>query len=273
MKKIILAFDGEHFSEGAFAFAEKLNEIEPILLIGVFLPQATLSNLWTYSDSVGANIFPVMEKGIDQVILQNVAKFERKCTQNAIEFRIHDDGYELTLPALEKESCYADLLIMGSEVFYNQMGTSTPNEYLTEALHSVKCPVLLVPEKYDFPESVFLAYDGSENAVFAIKQFAYLFEGFKDKETLLVYAHDDPAHDFPNRSQIEELVARHFSNLTLFKLDINPQKYFSTWVTNKKSAMLVCGSYGRSGFSQLFRKSFIKDVIAAHRLPVFVAHK
>ena len=39
MKKIILAFEGTHFSEGAFEFARKLNELRPILLTGVFLPQ------------------------------------------------------------------------------------------------------------------------------------------------------------------------------------------------------------------------------------------
>jgi hypothetical protein len=37
MKKILLAFDGEHFSEGAFEFASSLNRKERILLTGVFL--------------------------------------------------------------------------------------------------------------------------------------------------------------------------------------------------------------------------------------------
>ena len=48
MKTIILAFDGVHFSEGAFEFARRLNESQPVLLTGVFLPQAELSNLWSY---------------------------------------------------------------------------------------------------------------------------------------------------------------------------------------------------------------------------------
>jgi hypothetical protein len=36
MKKVILACDGSHFSEGAFEFARRLNELRPILLTGVF---------------------------------------------------------------------------------------------------------------------------------------------------------------------------------------------------------------------------------------------
>ena len=37
MKKVVIAFDGNHFSEGAFEFVRRLNELQPILLTGVFL--------------------------------------------------------------------------------------------------------------------------------------------------------------------------------------------------------------------------------------------
>ena len=39
------------------------------------------------------------------------------------------------------------------------------------------------------------------------------------------------------------------------------------------NAILVSGSFGRSMFSEMFRKSFVSDVIAEHKLPVFIAHK
>ena len=93
------------------------------------------------------------------------------------------------------------------------------------------------------------------------------------KPTLLVYASKNPAGDFPGKGQIEELVARHFPNLTLLKLNINHKKYFGTWLSENKSAILVSGSYSRSDFSQLLKKSFVGDIIAQHRLPVFIAHR
>jgi hypothetical protein len=77
--------------------------------------------------------------------------------------------------------------------------------------------------KIRFPENVILAYDGTEQSVYAIKQFAYLFPEMAEMPTLLVYASKDTAEDFPGKGQIEELVARHFPNLTLLKLDINPK--------------------------------------------------
>ena len=272
MKKIILAFEGTHFSDGAFEFARRLNELHPVLLTGVFLPQAELVNLWSYADGAGAPFIPLFESSESELVQQNITRFENLCRGNGIDYRVHKDFFDLALPELKKESCFADLLILGSEMFYENMRINSSNLYLQDALNDVKCPVLLVPEKFDFPESIILAYDGSEDSVFAIKQFAYLLPELKNKQTLLVYANDDAAKDFPDKIQIEELAARHFKNLTLFKLDINPKKYFSTWVLEKKSALLVSGSYGRTGLSKLFKRSFIKDVIAGHRLPVFIAH-
>ncbi len=272
MKKVILVFDGIHFSEGAFEFARTLNELKPILLTGIFVPQAELSNLWSYADGISGAFIPIQESGTSETIQKNIAHFEKHCQNNGIDYRVHENLFDLVLPQLEKESRFADLLILGSEIFYESLGTTEPNIYLKDALHNVACPVIVVPEKYDFPESIILAYDGSQESVYAIKQFAHLFPELTDITTLLVYANDDVTDDFPDKILIEELAARHFSNLTLFKLNINPKKYFSTWISEKKSAMLVSGSYGRSGISQLFKKSFVKDVIADHKLPVFIAH-
>ena len=273
MKKIILAFDGANFSEGAFEFARKLNELQPILLTGIFLPQASISNLWSYADVGGGPLIPMIEPVDDTLIEKNILHFEQLCKHNKIDYRVHKDYFDMVLPELKKESRFADLLILGSEVFYENFGSQLPNQYLEDAVHDVKCAVLLVPEKYEFPESIILAYDGSEESVFAIKQFAYLFPELSHKEALLVYANENKEEDFPDKIQIEELVARHFRNLTLIKLDVNPTKYFSAWVSEKKSCMLVSGSYGRSGLSQLFKKSFVKEVIADHKVPVFIAHK
>ena len=275
MKKIILAFDGTHFSEGAFEFARRLNELQPILLTGVFLPQTQLANLWSYADGagIGSSFIPMLEDSESELVQKNIDRFEKLCQGNGIDYRVHKDFFDFAIPELKKESRYADLLVLGSELFYENIGTGSPGDYMRDALQDVKCPVLLVPEKFDFPESIILAYDGSDDSVYAIKQFAYLFPELTNRNSLLVYANTDAEEDFPDKILVEELAARHFSNLTLFKLDVKPKKYFSTWISEKKSAMLVSGSYGRSGLSQLFKKSFVKEVIADHRLPVFIAHK
>ncbi|MEP7110594.1 MAG: universal stress protein [Ferruginibacter sp.] len=291
MKKIILAFDGIHFSEGAFEFARRLNELQPLLLTGVFLPQGETDESWRYASIADGSDIPQMENSKSRQVRQIIDRFESRCLENGIDFRVHKDFTnidkpelkneglfsdpfrELAMPELRRESCYADLLILGSEVFYENMGTHSPSQYLKDVLHDVKCPVLLLPEKLNFPESIILAYDGTEDSIFAIKQFAYLFPELTNLPALLVYANEDAEADFPDKIPMEELLARHFIDLTLFKLDADPKKQFSSWISRRKSAMLVSGSYGRSGLSAFFKKSFVNEIIADHLLPVFVAHK
>lgn len=273
MKKIMLVFDGNHFSEGAFEFARQLNELQPVFITGVFLPQAQMANLWSFADAIGSPIISLAGSSDSDVIREHIERFKNLCFSNHIEHNVHEDDHNFALSELKKESLYADIIILGSESFYENMGTGAPNDFLKDALHGVKCPVILVPEKFDFPKSIVLAYDGSEDSIFAIKQFAYLLPELTHLETLLIFAHDDDKKDFPEKVPLLELTSRHFSNLILHKLEVNPTKQFSNWIMENKTALLVSGSYGRSGFSRLFKKSFIKEVISSHRLPVFIAHQ
>jgi len=274
MKKLLLAFDGAHFSEGAFEFARKLNEMQPVLLTGVFLPQVEYANLWSYADGMGGPLYiPIVEAGDEEGVAKNIAKFESMCQKNGIDYRVHNDNNDFALPELKKETWFADLLIVGGENFYENLGTGEPNEYLKDTLHGVECPVIVVPEKFEFPTNNILAYDGSESSVYAIKQFSYLFPEFANNNTLLVYAKEEGENRIPEEVFIEELAARHFPDLSISKLNFDPKKHFASWLNEKKATIVVSGSYGRSSFSRLVKKSFIAEVIKNHKLPVFITHR
>lgn len=273
MKKILLAFDGGHFSEGAFEFARQMNEFSPVLLTGVFLPHTYYSGLWSYAGGLRGSLFiPVVEDEAVIEIEKNVERFASLCRLHKIEYRVHNDRSDFALPALKKETRFADLLILGSESFYENPGIHDADSYLRDTIHHAECPVLLVPEQFNFPEKNILAYDGSESATYAIKQFAYLFPQLTEKNTVLVYVRQGPDVSFPDEDLIEELCGRHYPNLTLFKLDIDPRKHFALWCNERDGAILVSGAYGRSPFSEAFKKSFVSDILRAHRLPLFIAH-
>lgn len=275
MRKILVAFDGSHYSEGAMDFACKLNEKKKILLTGAFLPQVDYANLWSHT-ATGTNensFVPLVEDESVEPVQRNIRRFENHCINNDIEYRVHKDYLDFALPELKNESRFADCLLIGSETFYEQSGTKTPNDYLKEALHKVECPVLVVPEKFDFPQRNILSYDGSPASVYAIKQFTYLFPEFAGNATLLVYAGEKGEDVLPHELNIQELVARHFIDLSLIKLETKPHEDFSTWLAEKTGAILVSGAFGRSDLSRLFHKSFVTDIISDHRLPVFIAHK
>ena len=274
MKKIMIAFDGTRFSDGAFEFARRLNELQPILLTGVFIPQAAYANLWSYTGALsGPALFSMKGEEDTESLQENINQFTSRCQQYHISYKVHKDFFDFALTELKRETRFADLLIISIEKFLENVIGGESEFYMREALHASECPVIIVPENYEFPERNVLAYDGSESSVFAIKQFAYLLPEMSNNETLLVYSKQEKESAFPHEIYIEELAAQHFKDLDLLKIDVNPKKFFNGWLNENRKVILVTGSYGRSTFSELFRKSFVADVISGHRIPVFIAHK
>lgn len=275
MKKVLIAFDGAHFSEGALEFARQLHQKDAIFLAGIFLPQINYSALWSHSGGgkAGSLFIPLLEDEDAADVQQSIQRFEDYCRKNGMPHSVHKDFLDFALPELKLETRFADLLILSSEKFYEQAGTDIVNDYLKEALQGVECPVIVVPETFSFPDNNILTYDGKGGSVYAIKQFAYLFPEWSRNETLLVYATEKENDELPYQDNISELAACHFEKLILSKLETRSKRELTAWFDGRKSSILVSGAFGGSGLSKLFHKSFVADVIRDHRIPVFIAHK
>jgi nucleotide-binding universal stress UspA family protein len=272
MKKIIVAFDGKHFSEGAMQMAEWLNEKQTILLTGVFLSPVDYREIIGYSGmGIGTPVMMPPIETDDTLVNLNIRKFEERCQKQGLEYRVHKDTDLFALQELITETRFADLLIVSSELFYENIDKLQPNDYLKKTLHESECPVMLVPESFLPPFSLTLAYDGKASSVFAIKQFAYLFPEITDLETLIVTL-EESDKEMPKLEFIEELAARHFSNLTIQNLLGENKNTFGNWISEKRGSLLITGAYGRGELSSLFKKSFVTDVIRQHKVPIFIAH-
>lgn len=275
MKKLLLVADGTNYSDSAFELVRRLNEQESILVAGIFVPQLDYANLWSYAAAAGAGavFVPLMEGEENNEVMTNIAHFEHQCESNGVRYRVHRDFYDFALPELKRESRFADAMVISGELFYKQFNNINQYDYMQTALHDSECPVLIVPEEMRFPVNNIIAYDGSSESVYALKQFAYIFPELARNKTLLVYADDVRRSDIPSKDLIVELTSQLYPDLTLFKLDSAPKKYFSSWISDQKESILISGSFGRSTVSQVFRKSFVADIIRSHQLPVFIAHK
>ncbi len=274
MKKILLAFDGTQFSEGAFEFARQLNDLHSILLTGVFTPQVSYANMWSYTDGMsGASFVPLLETEDSETLQQGIRRFEELCARHSIPFVVHKDYHDFALPELKRESRFADLLLISSDKFYSNIVGESGNDYLKDVLHHAECPVIVLPEKFEFPKVNIIAYDGSQDSVYAMKQFAYLFPELSAQETMIVYSAANGGTELPHEKEIQELARQHFLDVRFQKLDLKPKKYFSAWLSEKRASILITGSYGRTTVSELFRKSFSESIISDHNLPVFIAHK
>lgn len=275
MKKVIIAFDGKHFSKGAINIAQYLHEHEPILLTGIFLSAVDYRDvIGVGAVGIGGPVFmPVLEKEDEDIIKENIRQFEEVCQRKGFEYRVHKDNELFALEELITETRFADLLIISGESFYMNVGEKQPNDYMQRVLHRSECPVMVVPEDYEMPDNIVLTYDGGEDSVYAIKQFAYLMPELGGEEATLLYV-SKKEEDIPERNRISELAARHFTNLNLRHIDVGePKKFFSAWVAERRGSLVVAGSFARGGLSESIKRSFIHDTIAEHKVPIFIAHK
>lgn len=271
MKKVIIPFDGSDFSKSALNFAFKLNKLKPLFLTGLFLPD--YSEMYYYVGFETITLPPLMflpEHHQEKEINESVNIFRNFCIENGIDYSIYKGTGEYGLYQLNKESRYADLIIINSERFYPENNKTESS--LTNILEGSESSVLLIPEHGVFPDNIILAYDGSKSSVHALKQFAYLCPELCDKKTTLVYADKNEKHMLPNLQKIKEWATHHFSNLTFYKLEADPTKYFETWLMEVENPLLISGAYNRSALSRLFKKSFAENFIHEHKIPIFVSH-
>jgi hypothetical protein len=225
------------------------------------------AHFFSFPSTFAAPIYmPLVDEFGVEDVKDNIDRFAELCQNNFIEYRVHKDLYGESIPQLTKETRFADLMIIGSEMFYKSWNSHGSNEHLKHTLHNTECPVVLVPEKFNFPSYIILAYDGSASSVFAIKQFAGLFPELCDRKTILMYAGTEK-QDVPDEVLIEELAARHFKDLTITKFTYDQKKEINDWFGRHKDSIVVSGSFGRSGLSELFRTSFIMDIIKKHKTP------
>ncbi len=272
MRKILFALDDNHLSESAFAFVKSINDQERVHVTGVYIPSFVEDLRWTTPSGDAAFYVPRFIEEDETLISGNMTAFKEACARHHIHYHIQSDIGQSVLDGIRKETRFADLFVIGLDNYYQKGAEVFAVEECRQIIEHAECPVLLVPADAHFPEDIIVAYDGSADSVFALKMFTYIFPAMTEQHTLVVYANTH-ASELPEEEHIKELATRHFSSLAFSKLEFNPKKYFTTWMEAHPKAMLVAGAYGRSELSQLFKRSFINDLLEQHPVPVFIAHK
>ncbi|MEO8174313.1 MAG: universal stress protein [Sediminibacterium sp.] len=271
MKKICLAFYNDQFPGSAVEFVCSMNAVSPVLLTIISLQKQEVAEMPTYADGTFGMFLPLTESTQKIKEVNDLSRLENICVENGIQYQIREDASDVAFTGLQKESRFCELLIMGRDMIYSDPESRSINVMVEELLHNISCPAVLIPETFDYPTSLVIAYDGSEDCVFAIRQFAALFPELLKLNTLLAYISKNPADGIPHENEIESLAGVYFRNLTFCKMD--SRREFTQWMIERTNSMLVCGSYGRSALSQRIRKSFARNIIVNSQVPVFIAHR
>jgi hypothetical protein len=271
-KQILFVCAGKEFPQGAFNFLVSLQQQEPVHVLGLFFNPIDIDAM------VAATQLPVqapydrIRQREHEVMAANKALFASQCEKHNIRNKVlpYDEQWDKAI--LVRESRFSDVLILSGELFYADINGRQPNVYLHEALCAAECPVLVIPENFKQCDHLFMAYDGSKESLYAIKQFCYLFPQMTDLPTEMVYVRDEPSEEIPDLEHLRQYTRQHFDAMGFSKLIFKASRYFATWIGEKKHVLLVSGSYGRSAFSYLAKGSFAEQVIHDHNIPVFIAH-
>jgi hypothetical protein len=273
MKKILFLCDGDNYSKGAFRFIKQIRENEPVLVKGLFFTPFDADQMTPIGFMPVAEPIVRIKEQEKILIHKSQELFSNECESHGIKYQVHpyDGAWERDL--FIKESRFADLVIISEELFCQDEIIAQPNYFMEETLRASECPVVVVPENFQRIDRLAVAYDGGKEGMFALKQFVYLFPDYADLPADFVHINKNKVEDdIPDQELLEEYTNTHFESLYASKLNFDPKKYFSSWLENKKNVLLVAGSYSRSAFSNVFRKSFAGEVIAKHTCPIFIAH-
>ena len=168
------------------------------------------------------------------------------------------------------ESRFSDLIIIKTGI--SCACECTPDMDVKEVLAAAECPVVIMPSNLNDIEQVVFTYDGSRSAVFAIKQFTYLFPELADKKAIVLQVNDD--HDLPltEKEKIADLLKKHYSGIGFQVLEGNTNDELYRYLLDKKHTLVVMGAFGRSWLSNLIKPSSASLLLKRIQLPFFIAH-
>jgi hypothetical protein len=274
MKQVLFVSAGQEFPKGPFNFLRTMHETERVHARALFFKPVDYASLSAVAANCGASIAPFLEleENENETIHLHKEFFARQCHDHQIFFTINENEQSWDKDLLIKESRFADLILISGQLFCADSEGLQPNRNLQEALHAAECPVLIIPETFTTVERLYMAYDGSKESIFALKEFCHLFPKLCDLPTEIVYVNEESGNNIPEIERLRQFTQVKFNSMNFAKLHFKAAEYFAAWISKKRNVLLVSGSFGRAPFSYLMKRSFAENIIHDHQLPLFIAH-
>ncbi|OQP49809.1 hypothetical protein A4H97_28400 [Niastella yeongjuensis] len=271
MEKILVAIDANQINANALDFACYMAKMTNSKIIGVFLEDGTTAKapVRVSVNAGGTGTLPAKES-LNQYD-KNIHLFTELCRQKQTNSSIHvDQGLPVT--GIIKESRFADLLIVDPEMSLRSKKEGSPTAFIKEVLAKSECPVLIAPFSFTGIDEILFAYDGSQSAVFAIKQFTYLFPELTDKKLTILQVNENDNEPIIEKERIGELLQMHYSAIGYHRLYGNAGNELYRYLRPRKNVFVVMGAFGRNMLSDFFKHSTAELVLETINLPVFIAH-
>lgn len=278
MKRILLAIDAVNPNVSTMEFACYLGRLTQSKLTGVFLehnaqplqPVAGAEQSNAYMDWV-LGPQPCEQQINPGHIEKSIFHFQQGCIQREVNYMFHR-GHGLPAQQMISESRFADIIVTGAETSFNKHYEGCPTTFVRDLLKKAECPVIIAPENFEGVDEIIFTYNGTSSAMFAMKQFTYLFPELYNKNVHIVQINETgqwPAHD---RSQLKIWLKQHYINFTFEAIKGEAGAELFSYILNRKNIFLVMGAYGRNFLSQFFYPSQADHLIQIVTQPIFIAH-
>lgn len=276
MEKILLALNAKSYNNTnpvtntVLEFAAYIAKLNRSRLTGIFLDteqEPVTKPAFAEQQATWGSPGATTKTSIKAVMEQ----FEEACTTMGARCEVL---YAPGSPTAEllKETRFADLLILDAELSFKNKPEAVPTGFVREVLTKSECPVLIAPYSFDGIDEIVFAYDGSASAMFAVKQFTYLFPMYSDKKITILQVNEQKDMPVIEKQKIGNLLQLHYASIRYERLQGTADCQLFTYLVDKKNSLLVMGAFGRGLVSDFFRQSTANILVKALNAPLFIAH-
>jgi hypothetical protein len=270
MKNILIVSNEFGFSQNVMRFGIEVARTDGSLLHSIFMrplhQEEELSYMFPNDYRLsGVDINEDTLKQEDQRLIEmNTQYFKDECAAAGIPFEI-DVQQQTTLKEFIEKSYFSDLIILDADA---NLGPYQLKDLLTDA----HCPVCLIPSRAQAVEQVVLCYDGSDNSIYAMKQYSYLFPQWRTKPTTLLTINSNRVAG-EGETYLTAWLKQHFPAAKRELLAGNPQKELVHYVSGMpQGTLVVLGAYSRGAISRLVHQSTADTLLQQTGATLFVAH-
>ncbi|HVI45077.1 MAG TPA: hypothetical protein VM802_09405 [Chitinophaga sp.] len=276
MEKILYVTDAVKLNRECLEFACYLCNLTHSRLTGVFLEnrEMELRSKEYIQELAGTPAVPGGRLEDQKELYRDdcIQRFQHICECSGINSTTHIVPGQ-PLAEVVKESRYADLIVIDASSSFSWQPESTPTAFVREVLKQSECPVVVAPESFDGIREIIFAYNGSNAAMFAIKQFTYLFPQLRHHTVKVLCVTGEGMPLKGDEAKLKEWLNDHYEDVAFNVVeDNNIRAGLLENLFARDKAFVVMGAFGRTALGELFIPNPAETVVKLITQPLFISH-
>lgn len=271
MRQILTVVDEMEVNMSTIDFACFIANLTKSTLVPVMMSKKRKHIVDLVDAGARADIATLTLRTRGETIVINRRLIRQACSNRGVDIQfVKDDSYEFD--ELIKESRYSDLVIADQSISDEERLEGGPTAFLKQLLERTECPVIVAPHSLDSIEEIIFAYDGGKSAMFAIRQFTYLFPELTHIKLTVAQVCDPDDMLFTEKERLVQWINRYYQNVDYRLLYGSPKSELFGYLLERKNKLVIMGAFGRTMLPLLSSNSSAELILKAVNLPVFISH-